>query len=491
MGIQLDWQVESERQERRSTEDPAARQQRRAQRRRLIGAMGLVGLILALIIGAVLWRLDDVENRMRQDLLDTVDAEIRALKIGNEANYMAIRRTGSDAWIGMQLDTFAEYQRLKANGTLELTGRVLDVEMDIDESRARVTVEEIYQGEPYAVVWFYWYYTDDEQDGWRRVPPDIEFWGESRTEVEGNVRIQFDELDETLAMELAAEAPQWWQQGCELVNCGDGLPELTLHIDPWWGGFPNWDTEDIWTLRIASPYNDRRAPQFNVLTPELRGQIIARLAERIVQETLPSGTNLQTPLTETVSTEAYIDQQWLAGSFERWIGGILLEGSSNQPTFLDSVRILYGDAAPSLMLRTIKDNFTLGPVFMAATGNRIESLPIESLNTLYWNNYFEYRLRFEGALLRNDFEFVNQQQINERHELLYVPTRNGLDAALRTRQAFTPTQPEPLVNTVNILIGLDGSPIARVSVIYSPEVGPQDIDFQWNSDRGTWKRLNS
>lgn len=488
MGIQLDWQIESERQERRSTEDPAVRRQRRLQRRKLLFAVLMVAVVLAGTVGAVLWRLNDVENRMRNDLLDTVDAEVRALKVGNESNYMSIRRSGSNAWIGYQQETFAEYQRLKADGTLQLTGRVLDVEMDIDESRARVTVEEIFNGEPHAVVWFYWYYSDDEQDGWRRVPPDVEFWGEAESVTQDNVRIQYERVDTALGQELAAVVPGWWQTGCEMINCGGELPTLTVQVDPRWTGVPGWDSTDRWTLRIASPYNDRRAPQNNVLTPELRAVLGQLLAERIVMQRAPTGANLSATLAQS-QTEAYLDGQWLATEFERWLRVGML--GQQQQTFLESMKPLYGDAAPPLMLRMLSTNLTLGAVFNAAAGTNLQSLPVEILNSLYWHDYFEYRLRFEAALLRNEFGLSDTQQVLVRHDVLYVSSRDGLAAAQAVRQRFLPSQPAPLVTRVNVLVGLDGRPVARVTVTFGADAAPDEIDFQWDSDLGTWKRLNS
>ena len=493
MGIQLDWQIESERQERRAGEDPAVRRQRRVRRRNLL--MLIVGVVVVLggVVGAVLWRLNAVEDRLRQDLLDTVDAEIRALKVGNEANYMAIRRSGSPAWIGYQQETFADYQRLKADGSLEITGRVLDVEMDIEQSRARVTVEEILNGEPHAVVWFYWYYSDDDRDGWRRVPPDVEFWGEQHVENIGRVRVIYFELDAALGDQLARDVPQWWQTGCELVNCADTLPQLVVEVDPRWSAGPSWSAEDRWTLRISSPFNDQRASQTNLLSPDLQESIIALLAARIVEHYSPAGANLDAMLAE-VQTESFLDGQWLASEFRRWLENNMPRteiDSATQLTFLDSITPLYGDQAAPLMLRMLSTNMTLGPVFTAASGTAINALPVEILNTIYWRDYFEYRLLFEAALLRDDFGINDPLQTQLRHDALYVSTRDGLAAAQSVRQRFLPSQPEPLIQSVNLSIGLDGRPIATLMVIYARDVGPQRIDFQWDTDLCTWKRLNS
>src|SRR5690606_15465139 len=122
----------------RATEDPNAQYTRRRKRRRLLFVVLGLALIVCAVVGGILWRLHSYEDRLRQDLLATVDAEVRSLKIGDEDNYLAIRRSGSDYWMDLQRQLFTEYQQLKNTGHIELTGKVINVEMDIDESRARV-----------------------------------------------------------------------------------------------------------------------------------------------------------------------------------------------------------------------------------------------------------------------------------------------------------------------------------------------------------------
>jgi len=90
MGIKLDWQVESEQSNIKATEDPQAQLRRRQARRQLILLLLLVVCLLSLAGAAVIWRLQQVDDRIRQDLLDTIAIEVTALRIGDFANYMAI-----------------------------------------------------------------------------------------------------------------------------------------------------------------------------------------------------------------------------------------------------------------------------------------------------------------------------------------------------------------------------------------------------------------
>jgi hypothetical protein len=179
MGIKLDWQVESEQTQVRATDDPDARHKRRLAQRRLV--LLIVGLAstLILIAALIIWRLQRVDNQLRQDLLDTVEIEVTALRLGDFANFLAIQRSASDTFLIEQSHEFEYYQTLKQSHRVQLTGKVLDAV--IDGQRGRVVLQEIIDSVPYKVVWFYWHYEDgagNDQSGWRRVPDDLTFWGD-------------------------------------------------------------------------------------------------------------------------------------------------------------------------------------------------------------------------------------------------------------------------------------------------------------------------
>ena len=138
MGIKLDWEIESEQTQARAAEDPEARRRRHIARRRLL--LPILGLAVALLAasGAVFWRLDQVDNQYRQDLLDTVQIETAALRIGDFAGFMAVQRSASDAFMLDQSRAFEEYQQIKQTHQVELPGTVVDA--TIDHLRGRVVV---------------------------------------------------------------------------------------------------------------------------------------------------------------------------------------------------------------------------------------------------------------------------------------------------------------------------------------------------------------
>jgi hypothetical protein len=113
VSIKLDWQIEAERIHERASESPEARAQRIRQRRRLI----LFTMLLIFFIGVsallILLRLEDVDNQLRQSLIDTLQAELAALRIGNYGDYMLLQRSAGDNWYIVQGERFQHYQQLK------------------------------------------------------------------------------------------------------------------------------------------------------------------------------------------------------------------------------------------------------------------------------------------------------------------------------------------------------------------------------------------
>lgn len=216
MGIRLDWQVESEQSRVRATEDPQARQARRqAQRRLLLWLLALASL-LALAGAVALWRLQRIDSQLRQDLLDTVEIEVTALRIGHLPDFMAIQRSASEAFLLEQSRRFEEYQTLKQTHRVELSGDVLDV--TIDQQRGRVMLREVIDGVPYKVLWFYWYYEDgrtSDRGGWRHVPDDLTFWGDEAQLERGPVQMHYPS---STSLWRRRSRRAWRHGGCRAVS---------------------------------------------------------------------------------------------------------------------------------------------------------------------------------------------------------------------------------------------------------------------------------
>lgn len=481
MGIQLDWHIESEQQKQRATEDPSAKRVRRAKRRRLFYTMAVLGGVICVVLGGILWRLRAYENRLRQDLLDTVDAEVRALKVGDEDNYLSIRRSGSDYWMAMQAETFAEYQQLKNEGRLELTGNVIDVAMDIDGSRARVLVEEKVDNVAYEVVWFYWYYTDAEQNGWRRVPPDVAFWGDEKNLEQGQLRVNYYELDQRLAETVSAKVGDWWDQGCQWLSCLAPLPLLTIEIEPRSPAEPSWDVNDEWRLILTSPLYAGRTPLGEALSPELEVRLMQLLAERMIIY----GLNSSVPFTPT----AYTDTEWLAAEFQRWLIGRFIHNSAGGSPFLETLVAQYGNGAPGLVLRAMLNNNDIGTILLTTVGASLPALSVETLDAMGWGQFFEWRLAAEQRVLRG--ENIPPGQEIAYHNYFYDESdAAALTAASITRDTYTGDQLPRFVVGVTYALDLAGNLQATVSAATNPAdpATIQSIVFRWVQT--TWKRVS-
>jgi len=87
---------------------------------------------------------------------------------------------------------FNDYQTLKTKTDIQITGNVLDTQ--IDGARGRAVLQEIVANIPYRTVWYYWHYND----GWRHVPSDYTFWGDSATITGKNSVVNYQQMDSAL-----------------------------------------------------------------------------------------------------------------------------------------------------------------------------------------------------------------------------------------------------------------------------------------------------
>lgn len=486
MGIQLDWQIESDQQQRRAVEDPSTRQQRRRQWRLLFGTIFAVACMVGGVAALVLWRLQQYDNQLREALIDTVDAEVRALRVGDEAAYMSIRRTSSNYWIGQQAESFTEYQDLKLAGRLELTGDIIDLDIDQnnERKRARVLVEEWIDSEPYVVAWFYWYY-DSEPSGWRRLPPDTEYWGDMATLESEQVKVAYHGLDQDLAQAIYDDVSVWWTTGCDVLTCVASLPPLTVQIAPRPAAAPEWDVSNEWTILVASPLYDGRMNRDNPMSPLLKQQLASLIAERIVEYNLSPSAGFESPLA-VYQTTAYADSTWLRDEFVDWLRGRFLGGVGSG--FLESFGQLYGDITPPLLLRLLEANTPLGTLIEASTGLPLANMPPDTLNQIDWRDYFASRLTFESQLLRDAFGLGDEQQRIARHNQLYDETdANALAISDTNRRNFDARVPAYTVSRVDIVLDAFNRPQATVEALSYPEQPVQYAVFRW--DGFTWKRV--
>ena len=107
MGIKLDWQVEAERAFQKAGEDPAEHRRRRVQRTRIVLFTLGVAIVFIAGAGAVWLRLYTVDNKLRQDLINTVQAEAATIRLNDFAGFISIQRTAPGGnWYQDQIARF-------------------------------------------------------------------------------------------------------------------------------------------------------------------------------------------------------------------------------------------------------------------------------------------------------------------------------------------------------------------------------------------------
>ncbi|MDW8299175.1 MAG: hypothetical protein RML95_07530 [Anaerolineae bacterium] len=452
MSIKLDWQIETERIHQRATESPEARQERRQQRRKLILFTMLTVFFTGVTILLVLLRLEDVDNQLRQSLIDTIQAELTALRIGNYSDFMALQRSAGENWYIVQGERFQHYQRLKVERNLVLSGTVFDA--TVDGQRGRVVFEEVLDGVAHRAVWFYWRYSD----GWRHVPSDYTFWGEARTLHNGNVTVFYRQLDEDTARVLLERAAHWWRDSCQVLG-NSACPELVLEIVPNPVLQVTWDSARPNRLFVPSPLaRDDRLPLSNPLPQALEETIAAYLAAR--QMDLVTGGMRP----RRSADAAWLHQtlvEWLAATYTGRIDTLRL-------AFVQSLRDNYGNSAVAAVARALTPEADIGAVARAL------GQPLELLN-LDWRPFFQWRLEVERQLIaQNDFEAL---------QALWDVSDFGTRALLQQRINAS-GQPNAQVLAAAITAAADGIPRAIVQVLRADRV--ETLIFRLRN--GTWKR---
>ncbi|MEO1440611.1 MAG: hypothetical protein AAFV33_09410 [Chloroflexota bacterium] len=454
MGIKLDWEIEAEQSVvQGSGEDKEAKRRRRmAQLRLLLGVVILIGLF-ASVYGFFVWRLRIVDNEIQRALTDTVQAEVTTLRVSDRNAFLDIQRSASETWAQAQLAEFDEYQALKVNYDVQLTGNVVDVV--VDGSRGRVQVEEIIDGIPYVQTWFYWRYAED---GWRHVPPDYTFWGDQQTIDRGRVLVRYNGVDAPVAERMADEMEQWLNFACSTLDC-TGMPPIAVTIVPIEGFQLQWSDTNSWLLEVPSPFVGR-ARYDRPFDSALQQAVAEAIATRLVEQS--TGALQPSPITEA----DYLKQAaeaWLVGEFTSFDTGSYL---------FRSFAARYGEAAPGSVIGALDVNASLQTLANVAGVASPAQLEVD------WRDYLLWRLELEDELRKQGNEGTFVSQYDTRDPQITTLAFN------RFQQPITDMTYE--VASVQLDSGVDGLPLLRALVRTSETeqtVGYRLVD-------GTWKRIN-
>lgn len=436
MGIQLDWEIKADGQRIKGVgEDPESVRKRRAARLRLLITIVLFITVIGAVAAFLRYRVYRVESQLEQTLRDTVSAEVTALRLGDRNAFLTFQRSATDDWLVRQNDVFDQYQKLiRERSDVRLTGHILDVE--IDDPRARVHVQEIIDGVPYAQVWFYWRYgedaNEDTNDGWRHVPPDTTFWGEALSYQGDSVTVQYQGVDASFAKPMGISLDDWIATACSALVC-DGLPDIRVAVVPQGITQTDWTSEDPWLLVMPSPYGGR-ARTDTPFSPEAQVRVATVLAERLVLFAA-NNSNAQYP------SDAYYLQQavisWLVGRFT------LID---TQSFLISSLAANYGDASVGQLLQRMPTNANIG-ILTQLTGTTLDQ------SNLDWRDFFTWRLTLENELiLRQDTAALLA---------LYDSSDDGLVNAALSRLS------QPAIERVEVSVSRPHNP--------SPEGLPQQV----------------
>jgi len=454
MGIKLEWEIEAEQSVVKGDgEDKQARRRRRmAQLRLLIGILILVSLFGS-VIGFFMWRLQIVDNEIRRALIDTVGAEVTTLRVSDRNAFLEIQRSASPAWEDAQQATFDEYQALKVSYDVQLTGNVVNVQ--IDGSRGRVEVEEIIDGVPYVQTWFYWRYADV---GWRHVPSDYTFWGELTSIDREQVIVRYQGVDQPLAEEIANRVDEWLNFACGTLNC-EGMPPIAIEIVPIEGLEVAWSDTNSWLLRVPSPFTGR-ARYDRPFDTALQVAVAETIAERVIQQAIGTVQAVET------SDAAYLKQaveDWLIGTFTQ---------TDRQSYLINSYTTRYGVGALQNVLTTLGAGGTLQVLNAPAGVSSLAELEID------WRDYLQWRLATEDRLrLRGD----------EAGHISLYDTRDPQIASLASSR-FIQQVGEVEHNVISVQLDTDpnGAPVLR-SV---DQIGESQTVIEFRLVDGLWKRIN-
>lgn len=456
MGIHLDWEIEAEQEHvRQAGEDPQSARRRRRARLRVILIILLVLGVFAGLIAGVFWRLRTVDEQVERALRNTVEAEVAALRIGDQSAYLSVQRSATGDWQSAQQALFDAYQSLKLQRDVRLTGRVVDA--TVNGLRGRVQVEEIIDGVPYTRIWFYWRY----EDGWRHVPPDYTFWGDIKTFSGEGVSVRYNSVDDALAQAVGQKIESWLKMGCEAITCGS-LPGMTVEIVPDEALPLSWSDSNPWQLQFPSPYT-RLARLDMPFDLNLQLQVAGLLGERLVAV---SSNEMQ----PTYPADAY----YLRSAVGSWLVGRFVQVDTNS-FLVASLAQNYGDQAVGRLLQAMTPDANAS-ILNTVTGEA----SLEQAN-LDWRDFFTWRLALENELITRRDEGNFLALYDTRDEAVrgaaYTRYNTGVSGEQRIVVSIIPETPP------------NGDFILRAIVQVGGDSGRQEAALFRVVDGG-WRRAN-
>lgn len=378
-GPRLSWEIESEQVESSQGEDPALALGRRLRLMRLLlGVLLLVALFVAAAV-LVIHRVREAGLRMEDRLRSTVEAEVASLRLADREAFMNFQRSATDDWLNQQSAMFDLYQALKLQTRLQLSGKVLQVE--ISGQRGRVHVEEIINDVSYTRIWFYWLY----EDGWRHVPPDYTFWGSEAVYTGSSVVVRYRTVDERFATSFGQQFEGWLQAACAALDCGQ-LPVITVDVVTNMTPEMQWLESEAWHLLVVSPYG-QLARTDQPFDTEMQTQAATLLAERLV-------AHVSGGLAPVYPADAY----YLRSAVISWLVGRFMQAESNA-YLISSLSRNYGEAAVGQLVRQMQPDSSIS-ILADVTG-----VPVLSQANLDWRDFVTWRLLTERELINRRDEF--------------------------------------------------------------------------------------
>lgn len=470
--VKLDWDIAAEQgKHRRHQEEAKSRRRRFVGFFRLLLVVGVIAGLLGFGVYLLSQRWEQVNERTEQLLVETVRAEVAALRSGQRADFMNIQRSGTEDWRLAQELTFERYERLMAEAEeVVLTGQVLDVA--IDGRRARVQVQEIIDGVPYVLTWFYWRW-DDELDengnvtregGWYHVPPDYTFWGETRRLERERFMLRYRAVDEPMAQQMAQHLERWFAEACAFLPC-DELPPITVDIlnsplpDARWA-----DNEaGAWQLALASPYIGRARldqPFDSARQLEVATLFATRLVDRVL-----GNMDMQFPSDAYYLRDATIT--WLTGRF------VQLRTPS---TLIESIADNYGTDAIAALLANLQPDARLSVLASSLGAPTIAELTVD------WSAFLRWRLQMEA-------DFIEQG--NRDAVLLFYDLRDSaLIAAVDERVSNRRVERDISIVGVTQAAAVDGTPQLHATVQFNDGTQVLQQVIVFNLVDGTWLRAS-